>query len=107
MADNAQAEGTFVIGVRNFIEDVDAAACALLGYSKSELVGLHGSELVLFEDQPSTAASIDRMRHGEVAFRISRLRCKDGSVIGVEVRAQRLPDGRLALSVRKHLGPEG
>ena len=93
--------GTFVIGPRGIIEDVDEAGCDLVGYSRDDLIGLHGSELIPPEIRPSTAASLDRMRRGEISVRQGRLLCKDGGTVGVEVRSRQLSDGRLGLSVRK------
>ena len=95
------SDGCFVVGRRGIIEDVDAAACALLGYVREEVVGLHGSELVPCDARPATAASLDRMRIGEITRRQGRLVHKDGAVVGVDVTARRLPDGRLTLSVRR------
>ena len=106
MLEVMKTEGTFVVSARNVIEDVDEVACSLVGYSKRELVGMHGSELVLEQERPATAVSVDRMRHGDLALRNARLRCKDGSTVDVVVRAQPLPDGRLALILRKRLSAE-
>ena len=100
----ASRAGVFVIGATGTIEDVDAAACALVGYSRDELVGLHGSELIPLAARPATAVSIDRMRRGEIARRQGRLRRKDGAVILVEVSAGALQDGRLILSVATRTG---
>ena len=96
-----QVEGTLVIGPANVIEKANAAACTLLGYSKDELVGLHGSELILPEEQPATAAGVDRMRRGQLIVGTGRLKRKDGSVIEVEVRGQPQTRGRITLFVRK------
>ena len=62
---------------------------------------MHGSELVPFEARPATAASLDRMRLGEITRRQGRLMHKDGTMVSVDVTAQRLPDGRLTLTVRR------
>jgi PAS domain S-box-containing protein len=94
-------DGRFIIGRRGVIEDVDAAGCALLGYARDDVVGLHGSELVPFDARPATAASLDRMRLGEIARRAGHLTTKDGTVLDVDVSARPLPDGRLALTVRR------
>lgn len=99
-AHGTRSEGVFIIGPRGIIEDVDDAGCTLLGYARSELVGLHGSEVVPPEARPATAASIDRMRRAEIARREGRLRRKDGTLLRVDVHAQPLPDGRLSLRVR-------
>ena len=93
--------GTFVIGPLGVVEDVDEAACQLVGYSRDDLLGLHGSELIPPENRPATAASLDRMRRGELSFREAQLLRKDGSSIGVEVTSRLLADGRLGLSVRR------
>jgi PAS domain S-box-containing protein len=93
--------GCFIVGRRGTIEDVDAGGCALLGYAREDVVGLHGSELVPLDARPATAASLDRMRHGEITRRAGRLVHKDGTVLGIDVTAQRLSDGRLILKVRK------
>jgi len=96
-----EPDGCFVIGRRGIIEDADAAACALLGYAREDIVGLHGSELVPSDARPATAASLDRMRIGEITQRQGHLIHKDGTLVGVAVTAHRLPNGRLTLSVRK------
>jgi PAS domain S-box-containing protein len=84
------------------IEDVDAAGCTLLGYARSEIVGLHGSELVPPDAQAATAAALDGMRRGDFVRRMGRLKQKDGTLIAVEVTARALPNGRLVLTLRRH-----
>ena len=101
MLKKAPSEGTVIVGRFGIIEDADDGACGLLGYSKTELVGLHGSELVPPEARPSTAVSIDRMRHGEISFRQGHLRRKDGSVLSVDVSVERLSNHRLAFTLRR------
>jgi len=89
-----------VIGEHGIMLDVDAAAAALLGYTRDELIGQHGSMLIPREAQPATAASLDRMARGEIAFRTGRLLHRDGTIIVADVRARRRPDGYLTLVVR-------
>jgi PAS domain S-box-containing protein len=100
------AEGTlearFVIGPYGIIEGADDAATELLGYATDEILGQHGSLLVPRNAQPATAVTIDRMRRGELDRRAGRLVRRDGTVVTVEVRSRPLPDGRLALVVRRH-----
>ena len=95
-----------VVGPRGIIEDVDDGACHLLGYSRADLVGLHGSELVPRDAQVATATSIDRMRRGDFTLREGRLVRKDGDEIAVEVSAQPLPEGRIALRLRARRATE-
>ena len=79
---------------------MDDGACALVGYSGAELLQLHGSELVLPEDRPAVATSVDRMRRGTLEWRQGRLVHKDGSVVPIEVSARPLEEGRVELKVR-------
>ncbi len=100
MLARGSSTGTVIVSRFGIIEDADDDACALLGYSKTELVGLHGSELVPPEARPSTAVAIDRMRRGDISFEQGRLQRKDGSVFSVEVSVRKLPNARLALTLR-------
>ena len=94
-------EGTLIIGRFDTIEDADDAVCALLGYSKDVLMNLHGSDLIPPEHRPTVAVALDRMRQGHFDFIAPGLVMrKDGSVLSVEVRAERLPNDRLALRLR-------
>jgi PAS domain S-box-containing protein len=92
-------DATFLIGPLDSIEDVDAGACELLGYSRAELLKMHGSDLVPTERHAPTAVSLDRMRSGRLAFRVGVLKRKDGVTLTVAVRAQVLEAGRLRLTV--------
>jgi PAS domain S-box-containing protein len=102
MTNAAPVEGTVIVNRLGTVEDADDGACALLGYSKRELVGLHGSELIPPAAQPATAVSIDRMRLGEISLQQQgRVRRKDGLVLSVDVSAQMLPNDRLAFRLRE------
>jgi PAS domain S-box-containing protein len=98
------SDATFVVDAHGRIEDVDDSACVLLGYSRDQLRGLHGSHLVPPAARPATAASLDRMRRGEIDFRQGTLRRRNGAVLRVEVRARALKEGRLTLCVRRTSG---
>ena len=91
--------GIVIVNTRNVVEDVDSVACTLLGYSKQEIIGMHGSELVPLDARPATAVSLDRMRRGEVTHRPGRLRHRSGTVVHVQVAGRVLPDGRLLLAL--------
>ena len=91
---------TFVIGRLGQIEEVDDAACTLLGYRYPELVQLHGADVIPPDARPMTAATIDRMRRGEARGARGRLMRKDGTMVHVDVTARCLPQGQLVLTVR-------
>jgi PAS domain S-box-containing protein len=101
VAREVATEGMVVVGPSGLIEDVDDVVCELLGYTRAEVVGLHGADLIPESARPKTAVSIDRMRRGEVTARVGTMRCKDGSVIGVDVERRATADGRLVLAIRR------
>jgi PAS domain S-box-containing protein len=96
---SSRGGNVLVFDARGIVEDVSEPACTLLGYSRTELVGLHGSELIPREAQPATAATVDRMRRGEVVACAGRIRRKDGGMIGVSVTSRLLEKGRLAIDL--------
>jgi PAS domain S-box-containing protein len=101
MSEEAPPEGTLIISPLGTIEDADDAVCALLGYSKDVLLGLHGSDLIPQERRPAVAVALDRIRRGDLTFVTSGLVMhKSGSLLTVEVSARRLPNNRLALHLR-------
>ncbi len=93
-------QGVVILDAKGIVEEASETVCAWLGYSRREIVGLHGSELIPRDAQPATAASIDRMRRGELSRRSGHLRRKDGGVIRIEVVSCPLENGRLALGLR-------
>jgi PAS domain S-box-containing protein len=106
-------DATLVIGPLGRIEEVDDDACRFLGYSREELVGMHGSQLISPERQPSTAVSVDRMRRGEISERRGRIVPKDSAEVEVDVSARRMPGDRILLTLRAlrptdaHSDPDG
>jgi PAS domain S-box-containing protein len=98
--ESSSSDATFVIGRFGQIEDANDSACALLGYPRTELLRLYGSELVLPEDRVPVGLSVEQMRRGDADRRRGRLIRKDGSVVPVDVHARPLPGKRLALVVR-------
>ena len=91
--------GRFVVGPFGRIEDVDEGACALLGYTRYELLALHGADLVSAADRPSTAVGVNEMRLGTISQCQGRLLRKDGSLIAVDVTGRPLGEGRVELCV--------
>ena len=96
---SVSTEATFVVGPLSQIEDVNDGACTLLGYSRSELLAMHGADLVLAQERPMVAASVNEMRLGALGRSPGRLLRKDGSVVSVDVTARPLGEGRVELRV--------
>lgn len=83
----------------NFLE-VNPNACALLGYSKDELLRLSIKSLIPPEELAADPIRTDELRRGTAITKERRLRRKDQTVVSVEMKARILPDGRLQAIVR-------
>jgi PAS domain S-box-containing protein len=92
---------TFIIGTTGRIRDANDAACRLLGYSRSELQALHGSQLVPPAERGVVAVSLDRMWRGEVERRSGWLLRKDRTAIFVDVTAHLSTSEELTLDVEQ------
>ena len=89
----AKAEGSFA--------DVNDSACAMLGYTREELLGGQGiADVIAAEEIARVGAEIARLRPGEVLRSEWLLRRKDGTLFPGEVVATVLADGRLTGIVR-------
>jgi PAS domain S-box-containing protein len=79
---------------------VNQVACALMGYSKEELLSMHVSELVAPEDLQRMPLRMQELRNGEVLLIERTFVRRDGKRIQCEVSAKMLPDGRFQSLVR-------
>ena len=81
--------------------DVNRQACASLGYSRDELIGMHPRDFDVGLDEATIGQLADRFAAGENVTFESLHRRKDGTVFPVEVRTGRFQRGgrlyRLAL----------
>lgn len=87
------ADGVFVADLTGTYTDVNGAGCALLGYSRDEILGKTIMDLIPPEDVPRLAAARERLLQGSVDVDEWRLRRKDGAFVPVEVSAKILPNG--------------
>ena len=104
MGTEGQPAALIVISALGRIVDANQAACALVGYTREELVGMHGTELIFEERRPRVAVALDRMRRGDLDRRMGELRHKNGNVVAVEVEAEPRTDGKLGLHLRPAAG---
>jgi len=104
MGGEEQPAALIVISALGRIVEADEAACALVGYTREELVGMHGTELIFEERRPRVAVSLDRMRRGDLDRRTGEVRHKNGRVVPVEVEAELRSDGNLGLHLRAARG---
>lgn len=101
-------DGIFVADAGGCYTDVNSAGCAMLGYTRDEIIGRTISDVITQEEVARLPAELPRFAGGSVVRSEWRFRRKDGSTFVGEVVARRLPDGRLQailrdISERKHV----
>ena len=77
----------------SIVIDVNQQACASLGYSREELIGMHPRQFDADPDPAALAQMSQRIGQGELVTFETLHRRKDGSVFPVEVRARRFQYG--------------
>ena len=83
----------FLLDQQLIVVDVNRQACAGLGYSREELIGMHPRDFDVGLDEPSIAQLGARVGAGEtVTFETVHQR-KDGVVFPVEIRARAFQQG--------------
>jgi PAS domain S-box-containing protein len=86
-------DGFFFLGAQGQFQDVNDSYCAMSGYAREELLGMHINELDAEERPEDTAARIERiMAVGSETFS-TRHRRKDGSILDVEMSVSFLEEG--------------
>lgn len=81
-------------------EDVNQAACDLLGYTREEMLQLDVGEIFHPDEMAGGAGKAGAEKAGRVSHTKRRFRRKDGSYIPVELSSRMLPDGRLQAFAR-------
>lgn len=94
------SDGIFITDREGHYLIVNSRGCEMLGYTHEELLRLNVRDVVAGEDQPGAARRFDELRAGKTVLSESRLRCKDGALLTVEISAKLLPNGALQEIVR-------
>jgi PAS domain S-box-containing protein len=96
------SEAIFIAGVEGAFQEVNPAACALLGYGRAELMGRSVQDIMPAEDAVQVPAT-----HGWLAEEPGRVQIaewtlvrRDGSQVSTEISSKILPDGRWTAFVR-------
>jgi len=80
--------------------DANPSVCRMLGYTREELVGLHGSDIVAETEIPHILPAVAEIKATADYHREWTLRRKDGSTFAADVIATTLPDGNILGMVR-------
>ncbi len=94
------SDGIFIADLRGNYLIVNQSACALLGYSKEELLSMNIADLISQEELQRAPLRLDELRQGKAIISERALKRKNGTTIQTEISAKMLSDGRLQANVR-------
>lgn len=87
-------DGIFISEPGGYYVDVNPSGCAMLGYTREELLQLRPIDLIAPDELETKPIRSEAMAAGKPVIVERHLLRKDGSVITVEINGQQLPDGR-------------
>jgi diguanylate cyclase (GGDEF)-like protein/PAS domain S-box-containing protein len=93
-------DGIVIADSESYYLDANASACQMLGYSRSELIGLNASDIVAPTEIQHIAPALQTIKARIDYQREWQLRRKDGSVFAAEVMATTMPDGNVLGVIR-------
>jgi PAS domain S-box-containing protein len=94
------SDGIFISNFRGEYIDVNSNGLKLSGYTMEELKNLTIYDLIPPGDEDSNPIKMEELFGGNVVINERRMRCKDGSIVNVEISAKLLTDGRFLGIVR-------
>jgi PAS domain S-box-containing protein len=94
------ADGIFISSAEGIYLEVNPSGNRLLGYAPGELIGKRILDIVRLEDGQRLERAIAGVLRGDILRQQWSLLCKDGSLVDVELTAQRLSDGSILAIAR-------
>jgi PAS domain S-box-containing protein len=93
-------DGIVIIDPHGHYIEANARVCRMLDYSRTELIGLHGSNIVVQTERARSEAALPVLRSKSEYHQEWQFRRKDGSVFWGEVIETMMPDGNLMGLIR-------
>jgi len=94
-------DGFWMVNGEGYIIEVNDALCAILGYTREELLGLHINDIERAENPEETALHVKKIFSTGSDLFVTRHSRKDGRIIDVEVSATRwAPHDRIVVFIR-------
>jgi len=94
------ADAIFVLDHEGRFLDVNARACALLGYGRDDLLRFSIPDVMDPTDLAATPVRFAAIRAGTTVVNERRMRRQDGALVPVEISAKALADGRMQAIAR-------
>ena len=93
-------DGILIADSRSYYLDANATICQMLGYTREEVIGLHGSDIVATSQIQNIAPALEEISAGPGYHHEWQFRRKDGSTFDAEVIVAQIPDGTLLAMIR-------
>jgi PAS domain S-box-containing protein len=93
-------DGILIADRESYYIDANASICRMLGYSRAELIGLHGSDIVLPSEVERIAPALALIVEGADFPQEWQFRRKDGSSFSADVTVTVMPGGNLLAMIR-------
>lgn len=94
------SDGIFMTDREGNYMDVNTAGCKMVGYSRDEILKMNIKDLVGEEGISANPIKYKELKENPQVLAERQLKCKDGSIISVEISGKMLKDGRLQGIVR-------
>ncbi len=94
------ADGIFISDTTGYYVDVNLRGCAMLGYSRDEILRLRPQDIIPAQDQNTEPPRLAELMTGKALTTTRRLICKDGSLLPVEISARMVATNRFIAIVR-------
>ncbi len=94
------SDGIFIADAQGHYLDVNTSGCAMLGYTREEILGMDYTYILLPEDLAQDPPKLDALIAGKTVLRERLYKRKDGTAFPVEISAKMLSDGRIQNIVR-------
>ena len=93
-------DGILIADPGNYYIDANSTMCRTLGYTRDELIGLQGSDIVAPSQIQEIAPALSEIKAKSDYHREWQLRRKDNSIFSADVIATMMPDGNLLAVIR-------
>ncbi len=87
------SDGIFLVDPAQQLVDVNPSGCAMLGFSREEILTMHVDDFVISDGAVTLPLQIDDLLTGRPLMIERFLRRKDGASLPVEISARMLPSG--------------
>ncbi|MEO5565361.1 MAG: EAL domain-containing protein [Luteimonas sp.] len=94
------SDGILIADAQGRYVDANPGICRMLGYTRDELIGKCGSDIVAAAQVEKISSALDAIKSASAYQREWTFMRKDGSIFDAEVRATMLPDGSVLAVVR-------